>query len=481
MKKTIEQLLKPIIKADLQSLLDQAGIESDKYTLKLTNDLRRQQLSDDRFTISAIIKTGSGTRSDIPGLNAIESSIMILFQLDANYIQRFISILNTYCQLTNSYKATVTDDMADDPMTPAVTYEYQFKWGLAVPNGTPYDVSVKVTNEPGITQESIQMEQVILTGSVIYSDVLKLDDEESYIEVPGSEAREVGIDHNWGESTLTEFLSLAEKKRMTLPHDFLFGFRKITDFSTFQNLGIATISADDFVSTHGGSPIGLYWQATADMVLSEYSAEGFQGELLDKTTGGTYTILNGGWLIIVRDEEITGSIRHVLFKVVNDPATLLALPEGNILPHPDLYPLDFGVRIERETPASPPEDPFYSYYGITVLDDYCKVNGLQDSDEMLTPNITATPLVEEYAPKIDVTGDTQNMTVQVVRIPGDPLHDFLCTLFYADRTSATYSTNMRRRVYSLGLQSGTIPVLISNIRKRKTGGFEYLSFTITWR
>ncbi|MFA7212153.1 MAG: hypothetical protein WC110_11980, partial [Bacteroidales bacterium] len=288
-----------------------------------------------------------------------------------------------------------------------------------------------------------------------------------------------------GESTLTEFLSLAEKKRMTLPHDFLFGFRKITDFSTFQNLGIATISADEFVSTHGGSPIGLYWQATADMVLSEYSAEGFQGELLDKTTGGTYTILNGGWLIIVRDEEITGSIRHVLFKVVNDPATLLALPEGNILPHPDLYPLDFGVRIERETPASPPEDPFFSYYGITIgipiYDDFCKVNGLQDSDEMLTPNITATPLVEEYAPKIDVTGDSQNMTVQVVRIPGDPLHDFLCALFYANRTSATYSTNMQRRVYSLGLQSGTIPVLISNIRKRKTGGFEYLSFTITWR
>jgi len=73
MMKTIEQLLKPIIKGDLQELLDQAGIEGDKYTLKLTNDLRQQQISDDRFTISAIFKTGAGTRSDIPGLNAIES------------------------------------------------------------------------------------------------------------------------------------------------------------------------------------------------------------------------------------------------------------------------------------------------------------------------------------------------------------------------------------------------------------------------
>jgi hypothetical protein len=403
---------------------------------------------------------------------------MILFQLDANYIQRFISILNTYCQVTNSYKATVTDDIADDPLTPAVTYEYRFKWALAVPNGTPYDVSVKVTNEPGITQESIQMEQVVLTGSVIYSDVLKLDDEEYYIEVPGSEAF---VYLSWFGSTSTEFLTLAEKMRMTLPHDFSFEFRKISDFGAFDNLALATIYADEYVSTNGGSTIGIYWRATADMILSEYSTEAFQGELLDKNTLGTCTILSGGWLIIVRDEEITGSIRHVLFKVVNDPVNLWPLETGNILPRPDLYPLNFGIRIERETPASPPEDPFFSYYGITAHNGFCKVNGIQDSDELLTPSVNVTQLIEEYAPKIDVTGDAQNMTVQVVRIPGDPLHDFLCALFYANRTSATYSTNMRRRVHSLNLKSGIIAVLISNISKRKTGGFEYLSFTITWR
>jgi hypothetical protein len=475
MKKTIEQLLKPIIKADLQSLLDQAGIESDKYTLKLTNDLRRQQLSDDRFTISAIIKTGSGTRSDIPGLNAIESSIMILFQLDANYIQRFISILNTYCQLTNSYKATVTDDMADDPMTPAVTYEYQFKWGLAVPNGTPYDVSVKVTNEPGITQETIQMEQVVLTGSVIYSDVLKLDDEEIFIEVPGTERGQL---NKWADSGSATFLAKQEKSRMTLPFGFSFSFRKVTDFGTFDNLAIAVVAADEYVTANGGSTVGLYWRATANMPLVDYSIEGFSFELLDKNAESERPIGINGWLIIVKDDNITGPIRHVLFKVVDEPDQLIELPAGNILPHPDLYPLNFGVRIERESPVSPPEDPFYSYYGEIRKDDYCILNGITESAEDLSPAIETVNLIEEERPEINIINDSQSMSLAVVRIPGDYVHDWLLRKMYEERSETSFDANIRQIVRSIGININ-VEMLIGNIKKIKQAGFEYITFAVT--
>ena len=299
MKKTIEQLLKPVILTDIQSLLTQAGADGDLYTLKLTNDLKFQEKAETRFTISAIIKTGQGTRSDIPGINALQSSIMIIFQMDANYVQEFLTIINTYCSLTNAYKSTVVDDLSDDDTETSITYEYRFSWGLATPTGTPFDVNVAVTGEPGVTSETIQMEQVILTGSVYYSDVLKMDDNQLYLYIP---------------------------------------------------------------------------------------AKG-----------------------------------------------------------------------------------------------YIQVIGIQDYEDDLSPMVTSTSLVDQYQPEYDVTGDTLTGTYNLIRIPGDEVHDYLVKLMHSSRTSSSFDMNVKILVNSLSITETDVPVILSNIKLRKVQGFEYISFSLTRR
>ena len=173
--KTIEQLLKPIIKGDLQALLTAACAQGDAYTLKLTNDFRHEQPTDDRFTIAGIIRTGDGTRTSVPGINALQSTIQMIFRVDVNFTQKLLSVLNQYCRLTNATKYTVTDEQAEDPLAEILNYEYSISWNLPIPSGTVNDVVVKA-NEPGITSETIQTEHVIITGVLTYSDDLKLYD-----------------------------------------------------------------------------------------------------------------------------------------------------------------------------------------------------------------------------------------------------------------------------------------------------------------
>lgn len=357
--KTIEQLLKPVIKGDLQALLTSAGVEGDTYTLKLTNDFRHEEPSDDRFTIAGLIRTGDGTRTSVPGINALQSTIQIVLRVDVNYTQKLLSILNQFCRLTNANKYTVTDEQPEDPLAEILTYEYSINWNVPIPSGTQSDVVVK-SNEPGIKSETISVEHVIVTGTLTYSDSLKLDDEEVFfkINVPM-------LIQEWIDSDEAYWNSMSEDMRGT---------------------------------AEGTTP------------PAENYADGF-----------AMRIFYDGW------------------------------------------GYEYIKKRTRNTTA------------LT----YTKLLGITASAEDLTPSIETVNLIEEERMEINIIGDAQSMSIAVVRIPGDYVHDWLLRKMYEVRSETSFDAVMKHVVHSLDIEQSDIDVIISNVKKIKQAGFEYISFSLT--
>jgi hypothetical protein len=107
--------------------------------------------------------------------------------------------------------------------------------------------------------------------------------------------------------------------------------------------------------------------------------------------------------------------------------------------------------------------------------------GLTESSEDLLPSLETVNLIEEERPDINIISDAQSLSLAVVRIPGDYLHDWLLKKMYESRSETSFDGLMKHVVHSLEIEQSDIDVIISNIRKIKRGGFEYIAFTVTRR
>ena len=194
MKQTIEQLLKATIAGDIQAHL---VTEASGYTLSTVNDLRFNTEADTIKVIQACIKTGNGTRSNVPDFEAGQSAVTIIFQLDANYLQRFLQVLNDYCSQSTAQPGTVIDTRDDEPTEDDITYKYRLEWGAAITSGTPQDVQFAAEAGTGLQYETGAVEQVILTGTVYYSTNFIQDDETVFVKISATfqEIKGIGSYH----------------------------------------------------------------------------------------------------------------------------------------------------------------------------------------------------------------------------------------------------------------------------------------------
>lgn len=178
MKATLEQLLKPAIKADIQSLLTaySANSATELYTLKLSNDLRHQDKTDDRFTISAIIQTGDDRPTGTKDVMAWNKALMMIFRVDVNYVQQFAGLIRDYCTITQDRVATVTDTRDVEPSESDIAYQYRISWQSAKPQGEPYSIIVKAQSNQAYTEESIMVREFVVIGSIFYSTNIPMED-----------------------------------------------------------------------------------------------------------------------------------------------------------------------------------------------------------------------------------------------------------------------------------------------------------------
>lgn len=177
--KTIEQLMQPIIKTDIQYLLDRENTVN-KYNLLLTNNFNIQSKNNDQYDIQAITQAGQGTLTQIPGAKAVQTPFQIIFQIPVNYGDRFIKILNTYILAVNAVWSEVTDDLDDDDTATEETYQYRLVWRSPIISGSPYDIQVKSEQ---YESESISVVQIVLSGDVTHTSTFKMDDEELYLKM----------------------------------------------------------------------------------------------------------------------------------------------------------------------------------------------------------------------------------------------------------------------------------------------------------
>lgn len=170
--RTIEQLLKPVISAEIQTLLDAFEYADDdnnivSRTLTIGNDLKYRGRSDTKTTIKGILKTTGGTRSDVPGITAVSSGISLYFNVDANWTQEFLAVLNLYCASTHNVVGSVTDDI-EDAGTSDITYSYVITWQNPV---------VQTVESESVNNESVRTALVLLQGTLNYSQQLAYHDE----------------------------------------------------------------------------------------------------------------------------------------------------------------------------------------------------------------------------------------------------------------------------------------------------------------
>lgn len=180
-KKTIEQLLKPVIAADLQVLLTAEHATNPKFpavTLALVNDIRMAAQTDASTTIPGVIQTGKAVNSSVYGIVMRRVPASITFRIENNYLQAFLAILNTYAVAVNNYNNTVVDGMETDATEDDITYQYYFQWDTAQPVGDPFPVTVKktVVKKDEAKEDSVLMRVVQFTGTIFHGINLPLRD-----------------------------------------------------------------------------------------------------------------------------------------------------------------------------------------------------------------------------------------------------------------------------------------------------------------
>lgn len=179
MKATIEQLLKPVIKEDIQSLLSAyaANSNTEEYSLKVANDIRHQDKEDNMFTISSVITTGDDRPNGTKDVMAWNKSLMMIFRVPVNYIQEFAGIIKDYCDATWDRVSTVTDTRDTEPAEADIAYQYRFTWLSAKPQGEPYSTIVKALPGNDYTEESLMVREFVVIGSMFYSSNVPMDDQ----------------------------------------------------------------------------------------------------------------------------------------------------------------------------------------------------------------------------------------------------------------------------------------------------------------
>ncbi|MDP3129763.1 MAG: hypothetical protein Q8N15_00365 [Bacillota bacterium] len=180
--KTIEQLMKPVILADLQYLINLIPA-TEQPELKLTNDLRHAEATDTEKTIAALMMTGRPVRSN-QAVHAINVPLTMMFRVSSGRLQKLLRLLNQYCVATNTYKSTVIDQREDESTELPITYQYRLFWDGPTPTGAVYPVRVAVFNNTAIKSDSADMQLVIMTGSITYTKDLALDEESRFLRVP---------------------------------------------------------------------------------------------------------------------------------------------------------------------------------------------------------------------------------------------------------------------------------------------------------
>lgn len=216
MKATIEQLLKPIIKADIQSLLTAYATNSatELYTLKLTNDIRHQDKNDSLFTISSIITTGDDRPSGTKDVMAWNKSLMLIFRVDVNYIQQFAGIIKDYCDATWDRVSSVTDTRDTQPSDSDITYQYRFTWQSAKPQGEPYSIVVKA-NSSEYNEQSIMVREFVVIGSIFYSSNLPMEDSTFSIYLENGTEPDPST-NTWENSTEEVWNATDESNRLSI-------------------------------------------------------------------------------------------------------------------------------------------------------------------------------------------------------------------------------------------------------------------------
>lgn len=203
-KKTIEQLLKPVIAASIQSLLTAhaENTTTEEYTLKLANDIRHQDKEDNKFTIPAVIQTGDDRPTGTKDVMAWNKSIMIVCRIDVNYVQNFGAVIKTFADETFDRVYEVTDSRDSEPAESDITYQYRFVWSSAKPQGEPRSVSVKAaTANSEYTKESIQVVDFVIVGSILYSSNLPMEDQAFYLNIQTGTAPDETT-NTWNNSTI---------------------------------------------------------------------------------------------------------------------------------------------------------------------------------------------------------------------------------------------------------------------------------------
>ena len=180
-KKTIEQLLKPVIAADLQALLTAEHATNPNFpvmTLSLVNDIRMASQNDIAGTVPGVVQTGKATNSSIYGIVMRKVPASIMFRVENNYLQEFLAILNTYAAAVNNYNNTVVDGMETDSTADDITYQYYFQWDTAQPVGDPFSVTVKktVVKKDEAKEDTVIMRIVAFSGAIFHGINLPLRD-----------------------------------------------------------------------------------------------------------------------------------------------------------------------------------------------------------------------------------------------------------------------------------------------------------------
>lgn len=215
-KKTIEQLLKPVIGASIQALLTAhaENTSSEAYTLKLANDIRHQDKTDTKFTIPAVIQTGDDRPTGTRDVMAWNKSVMIICRVPVNYVQDFGAVIKTFIDETFDRVYEVTDSRDSEPSESDITYQYRFVWSAAKPQGEPRSVVVKADLETReYATESIQVVEFIIIGSILYSSNLPMEDQAFYLNI--ETGTEPDQDTNtWTTSDVTTYEATNELLRV---------------------------------------------------------------------------------------------------------------------------------------------------------------------------------------------------------------------------------------------------------------------------
>lgn len=152
---TFEQKLKEMLKADLNAMF---GPETEhNRQITVANDMSTKALEKPNSML-AVIKTGQGIRTAVPGYDTVSLSLFIEFYFDRNFAQTFLGEMQDYIGEHNgkTYSATIDS---------VLTY-YRINFNNPTVSQTALDQAVQ--------NRTMQFSQVILMGEVFYSTVVSL-------------------------------------------------------------------------------------------------------------------------------------------------------------------------------------------------------------------------------------------------------------------------------------------------------------------